>query len=196
MIGGGLAAVVIIAAVLAVILTASPSGSLAEPARQPIGISGTVLPGFTDPANDPAIGQPIPQLSGIGLDGEPLSIGPGDGPMAIVILAHWCHVCQSEVPILVDHLAATEMPAGVELVALATSIDPARPNYPPSSWLAQEGWSAPTMIDDASSRGLTALGMNSFPSFVFVDGDGRVAYRTSGALGAQAFGQIVEQLAP
>jgi thioredoxin-related protein len=38
--------------------------------------------------------------------------------------------------------------------------------------------------------------MSAFPSFVFVDADGRVAYRNSGALGAENFHAIVEQLTP
>jgi hypothetical protein len=195
-IGGALLLVLIVAAVAAVAMSAGPSGNVAEPASRPVGVTGAALPVLTDPANDPAIGQPLPQLSGTGFDGEPVSFGPGDGPMAIVVLAHWCAYCQAEVPPLVSYLDAGRLPEGVELVALATSIDPARPNYPPSAWLEGEGWSVPTLIDDASTRGLQALGLTSFPAFVFVDADGRVAYRNVGALGAENFNAIVTQLAP
>ena len=52
------------------------------------------------------------------------------------------------------------------------------------------------MVDDGASTGLSALGLGSFPGFVFVDGDGTVAYRHTGALGADAFGQMLEQIAP
>jgi cytochrome c biogenesis protein CcmG, thiol:disulfide interchange protein DsbE len=159
-------------------------------------VTGASLPAFTDPASDPAIGQVIPSLSGVDLAGEPMAIAPDDGPMAIVLLAHWCSHCQAEVPVLVDHLASTGMPEGVELVALSTSIDPARPNYPPSAWLDREEWTVPTMVDDANSRGLGALGMSSFPGFVFVDADGRVVQRFTGEMPAAQFDQIVRSLAP
>jgi hypothetical protein len=88
------------------------------------------------------------------------------------------------------------MPDGVRLVGLSTSIDPARPNYPPSTWLEREGWTVPTMVDDGTSRGLASLGMTSFPGFVFVDGDGQVVQRLSGRLSADDFDQAVRSLAP
>ncbi|HSK93529.1 MAG TPA: TlpA disulfide reductase family protein [Candidatus Angelobacter sp.] len=195
-IGGVLAVVVIVALVVAFALGSTPSSNVAEPAVRPLAVTGSTLPSFTDPANDPAIGQTLPTLSGIGMDGQPLSISPGQGPMAIVVLAHWCSFCQAEVPQLVDYVEAGRLPEGVQLVALATGIDPTRPNFPPSSWLEREAWSGPTLIDDGSSSGLAALGLSSFPGFVFVDADGQVAYRHTGALGADAFGQLVEAIAP
>lgn len=195
----GIAVVAFIAVAAAVAITlggTAGTGGFSEPARVATAVAGDVLPALGDPAADAAIGQPIPSLTGIDLAGEPISIGPSDGPMAIVLLAHWCGFCQAEVPILVDYLASTGMPDGVELVTISTSIDPARPNYPPSAWLEREGWTAPTMVDDASSGALLALGMSSFPGFVFVDADGRVVQRTTGQLPAGAFDRAVRSLAP
>lgn len=195
----GIAVVAFIAVSAAVAITlggTAGTGGFSEPARVATAVAGDVLPALGDPAADAAIGQPIPSLTGIDLAGEPISIGPSDGPMAIVLLAHWCGFCQAEVPILVDYLASTGMPDGVELVTISTSIDPARPNYPPSAWLEREGWTAPTMVDDASSGALRALGMSSFPGFVFVDADGRVVQRTTGQLPAGAFDRAVRSLAP
>lgn len=197
LIGLAVLAFVAVAAIVAVALSSTTgAGGLSEPARVATAVSGDALPALTDPANDAAIGRPIPGLTGIDLDGAPISIGPSDGPMAIVLLAHWCGFCQAEVPVLVDYLASTGMPEGVELVTISTSIDAARPNYPPSAWLEREGWTAPTMVDDASSGALRALGMSSFPGFVFVDADGRVVRRSSGQLPAEAFDQAVRALAP
>jgi len=196
LVGIGVLGLVIVAAIVAIALGGNTSGGLAEPARAGVGVSGTALPALTDPAADTAVGQGLPSLTGTDLSGEPISIGPGDGPVAIVLLAHWCSHCQAEVPVIVDYLASTGMPEGVRLVALSTSIDAARPNYPPSSWLEREGWTVPTLVDDASSRGLAALGMSSFPGFVFVDGDGRVVQRYTGEMPAEAFDQVVRALAP
>ncbi|HEX7171969.1 MAG TPA: TlpA disulfide reductase family protein [Candidatus Limnocylindria bacterium] len=194
--GGAVIALIVVAAVVAFALGGATSSGLAEPARAATGVTGTALPTFSDPTSDPAIGQAIPTLTGTDLAGNVISIGPGDGPMAVVLLAHWCSHCQAEVPVLVDYLGSTGMPDGVRLVALSTSIDPARPNYPPSAWLEREGWTAPTMVDDASSSALTALGMASFPGFVFVDADGTVVQRYTGEMPVDAFDQVVRSLAP
>lgn len=196
LLGGGVLVLVVLAALVAFALSGTASNGLAEPARAATGVSGSALPAFSDPAADPAIGQPIPTLTGRDLAGEAISIGPGDGPMVVVALAHWCSVCQAEVPVLVDYLESTGMPDGVRLVALSTGIDAARPNYPPSTWLEREGWTAATMVDDASSRGLAALGMSAFPGFVFVDADGTVVQRHTGQLSAAAFDQAVRSIAP
>ena len=196
LIGIGVLGLVVVAAIVALLLGGTTSGGLAEPARAAVGVSGTTLPALTDPASDAAAGQALPTLTGTDLSGAPISIAPGDGPMAIVLLAHWCSHCQVEVPVLVDYLASTGMPDGVRLVALSTSIDAARPNYPPSAWLEREGWTVPTLVDDASSRGLAALGMSSFPGFVFVDGNGRVVQRYTGEMPAESFDQVVRALAP
>lgn len=193
---GGVAAFLVLAAVIAFALSGTTSGGIAEPARGTTQVSGAALPAFTDPATDAAVGQQIPTITGTDLQGEPMTIAPGDGPMAVVFLAHWCSHCQAEVPVLVDYLESTGMPEGVELVAVSTSIDAARPNYPPSTWLEREGWTVPTMIDDASSTGLAAFGMNSFPAFVFVDADGEVVARTTGEIPAEEFDQMVNAIAP
>ncbi|HEX2843870.1 MAG TPA: hypothetical protein VHP64_01345, partial [Candidatus Limnocylindria bacterium] len=122
LIGGGILLVVALAAIVAIALSGTSPGGLAEPARSTIGITGDPLPAFTDPAADPAVGQSLPTLTGTDLDGEPITIAPSDGPMAVVVLAHWCEHCQAEVPVLVDYLASTGMPDGVRLVGLSTSI--------------------------------------------------------------------------
>jgi thiol-disulfide isomerase/thioredoxin len=193
-IGAGLLAVVVVAAVIAVVLSLG-GPDVSEPATVPVGVTGTSLPDLTDPASDPAIGQPIPTLTGTDFSGEPMTIGPDDGPMAIVILAHWCPHCQAEVPLLVDYLESTGMPEGVRLVGIATSINRAQPNYPPSAWLEREGWTPETMVDDQSNGALAALGMRNFPGFVFVDGDGLVVGRLTGEIEISDFGAIVGELA-
>jgi cytochrome c biogenesis protein CcmG, thiol:disulfide interchange protein DsbE len=196
LIGGAVALLLAMAAVLAVSLSAAPSTGLAEPADTATSVSGTALPTFSDPGNDAAVGLPLPAIEGTDLDGNPISIGPDEGPMAIVALAHWCAHCQAEVPVLADYLASTGVPDGVRIVGISTAIDAARPNYPPSSWLEREGWTVPTLVDDAASSGLTALGISSFPGFVFVDENGSVVQRYTGEMPIDAFDQVVRSLAP
>lgn len=193
---GGILLVVLIAALVAIVLSSDGSPGLAEPALQQVTVSGAALPSLPQSGADPAVGLPIPVLHGTGLDGEAVEIGPDSGAQAIVVLAHWCPHCQAELPVLTEWLSRNGLPAGVRVVALSTAIDPGRPNYPPSAWLQREGWTQPTLIDDASSSALAALGLNTFPGFVFVHGDGTVAARTSGEIGAERFAAALASLAP
>lgn len=192
---GGLIAVVAVAALVAVVIGGGAPSGASEPAAQ-VAVSGEPLAALSDPAADPAVGRPVPTLSGTGLDGQPISIGPDDGPMAIVVMAHWCPHCQAELPVIVQLIEQGDVPEGVSIVGLSTAIDAVRPNYPPSAWLDREGWAQPTLIDDANSRALAALGLNTFPGFVFVDAQGVVVQRLTGEIGADQFGEILRSLAP
>jgi thiol-disulfide isomerase/thioredoxin len=193
---GGVVAIVVIAAVAAVVIAGLAPAGFAEPATAPVTISGEPLPALSDPAADPAIGQQLPTLTGVGLDGQPLAVGPDDGPLVIVVLAHWCPHCQAELPGIVALIERGGVPEGVSVVGLSTGIDAVRPNYPPSAWFGREGWRQPTLIDDANSRALDALGLSIFPGFVFVDAEGVVTRRATGEIGADRLGEILASLAP
>lgn len=193
---GGIVLVVLVAAVAAIALTSRPAGP-AEPASTAVSVQGTALLALPPPGTaDPAVGQAIPTISGIGLDGAAMTIGPDDGALAIVVVAHWCPHCRAEVPVLADWLASNQVPDGVDVVTVSTGIDPARPNYPPSAWLEREGWNEPTLVDDASSSALAALGLNSFPGFVFVNADGTVAQRLTGEISVQSWADALGAIAP
>ena len=183
LIGLAVVGVVVVLAVVAVLIGGMGGGGLSEPATTPIRVSGDTLPALdANAASDPAVGLPIPTITGTDLAGEPMTIGPDDGPMAIVIVAHWCPHCQAEIPRLVHDMETNGVPDGVRVVAISTSINRAQPNYPPSAWLEREGWSQPTLVDDANSSALAALGITSFPGFVFVDADGKVVQRATGEI--------------
>lgn len=192
---GGIAAVVILAAAVALLASTASSG-VAEPAsRQPV-VSGAPLPAMPASGADPAVGRPVPSINGTGLDGGTVQIGRDAGPQAIVIVAHWCPHCQAEIPVLTEWLASSEPPAGVGIVAVSTAIDAARPNYPPSAWLEREGWTQPTLVDDAGSTALAALGVTTFPAFVFVNADGTVSSRMTGEISTDAFAAALSAIAP
>ena len=196
LIGAAVVGVVVLLAVIALALSGG-AGGLAEPATTPTRVSGDVLPALeADAPADPAVGLAIPSISGTDLAGEPMTIGPDDGPMAIVIVAHWCPHCQAEIPLLVDDIATNGVPDGVKVVTLSTSINRAQPNYPPSAWLERESWEQPTMVDDADNTALAALGMSSFPGFVFVDADGNVVMRTTGEIPVETWRQALNAIAP
>jgi thiol-disulfide isomerase/thioredoxin len=193
---GSLALGVVVAAVAAFALAGGDPPGPPEPATRPVAVGGDHLPAFTDPAADAAVGRQLPSLSGVGMDGQRIEIGPDDGPMAIVVLAHWCPHCQAELPGIADYLAQGAVPDGISVVGLSTAIDPVRPNYPPSAWFEREGWVQPTLIDDASNGALHALGLGNFPGFVIVDATGAVTMRLTGEIGVDRFAEILASLAP
>ena len=207
----GIAAVVVVVGVLAFVFTRSdgsgggsatpdgggaaipgvtvvPSGKVAV---GPIVVTGTQLPEVSNSGVDPAVGQVIPTIDGQTFDGSAMSIGPTGEPTIIMVVAHWCPHCQREVPFLQSWLTATGAPEGVRLVALATSNDSGKPNYPAGQWLVREKWTVPTMVDDKASDGAQALGVTGFPYFIVVDAQGKVIERTSGELTAAQWESLI-----
>lgn len=146
--------------------------------------SGEALPLYEE-GSDEAVGTAAPSFTGQTLDGEAISVEPGDGTAkAIVFLAHWCPHCQREVPVVQQWLDEGNMPEDVEMVAVATGIDRNRPNFPPHDWLEREDWQVPTVVDgDDAVR--NAYGLATYPYWVLVDGDGNVVQRWSGETPAQ-----------
>ena len=83
---GGAIGVVAVAALIAVVLTLGSSGGPPEPAADALVITGEPLPALPAEGPDPAVGMTLPGLAGIGLDGEPMEIGPADGAQMVVVL--------------------------------------------------------------------------------------------------------------
>jgi thiol-disulfide isomerase/thioredoxin len=197
----GLGALVIAAAAVAAIVlapAARPSaGSAATGSSTPsTGTTtpvGADLPAFAPGADDPAVGRPIPEVSGASFDGTPVSIKADGGSRLIVFLAHWCPHCQREVPVVQAWLDAKGTPAGVELVSVVTAIDPNAPNYPPDAWLARERWSVPVIVD-ADGQIATRYGLTAFPFWVAVSADGTVAQRLTGELTPEQLDALVASL--
>jgi cytochrome c biogenesis protein CcmG/thiol:disulfide interchange protein DsbE len=187
-----------VAAVLAIVLPGAgrPSGgassSLPPSASGPAAsgsaaasgapvISGASLPNFAGATGDPAVGMPAPEVHGSSFDGTPVAIANDGRPKVVLFLAHWCPHCQREVTLIQDWVDSGAVPDGVDLISVATSIDPAQPNYPPDAWLQREGWTVPVIVDPTNSVA-TAYGLRAFPYWVFIGPDGTVSARTVGEL--------------
>jgi cytochrome c biogenesis protein CcmG/thiol:disulfide interchange protein DsbE len=172
------------------------SGAALEQTR-PVAIEGEALPPDSDAQADPAVGTVPPRLEGSSFDGTPVTIDPADGtPKLVMFFAHWCPHCQAEVPRVVSWINAGKVPAGVDVYGVSTSVAESRGNYPPSQWLADDGWTAPTIADSQESEAATAWGLQTFPYFVVVDKDGKVVARAHGELDENAFTQLVSLVAP
>ena len=61
--------------------------------------------------------------------------------------------------------------------------DRLRSNWPPQEWLIDEGWTAPTIMDDENSSSVFAYGVRGTPFYVVLDGDNRNLGRFSGEVG-------------
>jgi cytochrome c biogenesis protein CcmG, thiol:disulfide interchange protein DsbE len=194
---GMAAAIVAAIAVVAVVINALGGEDTTEPGvvqTRPVTVTGEALPAF-GPDPDPAVGMTAPSLAGEAFDGSPVSITPGDGPMAVWFVAHWCPHCQAEVPRIVALADQGKLPEGVDVTAVSTSVDPAAPNYPPSTWLEDQGWPFPVMADDESGTAASAYGLQGFPFLVLVDADGNVVSRSSGELGDDGIIAALESIA-
>jgi peroxiredoxin len=155
--------------------------------------SGSLPPYDATVAEDPAVGQKIPTVTGKDFKGDEITISGDDGKAKVILfVAHWCPHCQREIPLLKSHLDDKAMPDDVELLTVSTSVKPGADNYPPEKWLESEGWSAPVLADDDASSVAQAYGLTSFPYFVVVDADGKVVARASGELSTDQFDAAVK----
>ena len=191
--------VVALSVLLAISIASSESGQFEDGviANASVEVIGAPLPVYIPDSgtNDQGLGLIAPEVSGQDFGGNPVSITHDGNPKLIVFLAHWCPHCQTEVPIVQSWLGTDPLPDGVKLYSVATSNDPLRGNYPPSDWLASEGWTSPVIIDDPISSTSSSFGLSAFPYWVFVDGDGTVLGRRTGGISTAELDQIVFALA-
>ncbi len=187
---------VTIAAVVTVVLSVG-GGDDAEPGRAETAfaeILGPPLAPFA--ALDTAVGQPVPTIAAQTLDGDRVRIDSDGTARLYGFFAHWCPHCQAELPRITAWLGENQLPTGVEVVAISTSVDPAATNYPPSAWFDREGWPAPVILDDDQSSLASGFGLTGFPFWVAADADGTVVARSSGELTTAQFDALLASVAP
>jgi thiol-disulfide isomerase/thioredoxin len=190
-----IAAAIVAIGLIVVIVISMGSGGDAETEVGTPTITGQALPEFTTVQGDTALGMTIPEVAGADFSGTPVSITRDGRPKMILFFAHWCSVCREEVPLIADWLPGATLPAQLDVISVSTGVNENAPNYPPSRWLEREGWTAPVILDDAQSTVAAAFGLSAYPYFVFVDANGRVALRATGALPIATIEQIITQLA-
>ncbi len=158
-------------------------------------IKGDFLPEFAGENDDNiARGLQAPIFSGPNENSEIVSLEKNGNAKVLLFLAHWCGYCQKEVPEVQEYIDLIGIPNGVEIIAVATSIDRARDNYPPHDWLKEEGWSEAQIYDLDREIG-TAYGLNAFPYWVFLDKELNVVARRTGNLPQDQVGQLLLALA-
>jgi thiol-disulfide isomerase/thioredoxin len=203
-IGGAL---IVVAAIAAIILTQGstggssplPSGAAGSGGAAPVApgavptITGDALPAYASGSSDAAVGMSAPVISGASFDGRPAAIAADGRPKVVLFLAHWCEHCQAEVPLVQEWIDGGGLPGDVDIVSVATSIDPSYPNYPPDAWLEREGWTVPVIVDPTNSVA-ASYGLSAFPFWTFIRADGTVGGRLSGELSIRDLETIIDGL--
>lgn len=193
-IGAGIAVLIGIAAIVA-IGSSGGDDSSADGLQQfgEVTVNGDALAPYSDGADDSAIGMMAPEVIGEGFTGNPVTTKT-DAPQMIVFLAHWCPHCQREVPLLVEWERNGEVPAGLEVMAVATATNPTNPNFPPSEWLTREEFPAlwPVLVDDGANTAGNAFGVSGYPFFVLTDAEGKVVFRGSGEISKEELTSIIQ----
>ena len=158
-------------------------------------VTGDLLPEFAGENDDNvAAGLAAPIFSAPNENSEIVSLEKNGNAKALLFLAHWCGYCQKEVPVVQEFINSAGVPTGIDVIAIATSIDRGRENYPPQKWLADEGWSETQLYDIDREIG-NAYGLSAFPYWVFLDKDLNVVARRTGNLPADMVGALLIQLA-
>ena len=188
----GAVVLVAVAAIIAVIASqgggddesSASSGSAAATLSEyrQVKVSGDTLAAFAEGGTDATLGTAAPTLTGQSFDGTAMTIPSSGKATLVVFLAHWCPHCQREIPLLSKWYNEGKVPAGVDLIGVATGTSAARPNYPPSKWLKKEDVTFPVMADNDRFIAGDAYGLSSFPYFVLVGPDGTVKLRLSGEI--------------
>ena len=186
----GLAAVVVVAVGTAVLLSSSEGSD--DLTVGTVSVSGSVLPPYAAGQPDPAVGTQAPSVTGVTFANEPIAITNDGVPRVVVFMAHWCPVCQREVPMITQWYEENPDLGGVEIVTVATAIDRTRGNYPPGAWLRSENWPFETLVDDPDNRAAEVFGLAAFPYFVAIDAQGQVVARVAGEIGSAAFAGLVD----
>jgi thiol-disulfide isomerase/thioredoxin len=168
-----------------------PTVSGAE--NQPVEVVGQALDPLGSTGADLSVGASAPTLNGFGFDGTPVSVTPGDGtPYMLVFLAHWCPHCNAEVPRLVEWNAQGMVPEGLRVIGVSTAVASDRPNYPPSAWVVDKEWPFEVMADSVEMDAAAAYGVDGFPFFTIIGGDGKVKVRASGEQEIGVIDQLVK----
>ena len=189
------AVVLVLGLAIAIGVTLSSEPVAAGLPEGEISVVGDFLPQYAGENDDNvALGLAAPTFSAPDQNSEIFQLEKNGNSKALLFLAHWCPHCQREVPVVQRFIDSNGVPPGIDVIAVATSIDRGRDNYPPQEWLEREGWSE-TQIYDLDREIGEAYGLNAFPYWVFLDKDLNVLARRTGNLPEDMVGALLTQLA-
>ena len=157
--------------------------------------AGDPLPEFVPGEDDAAVGTLMPDITATSLaNGNAITLSTGRARV-IGLLAHWCPLCQTELPELTQWLVDNRLPPNTEFVAVSTAANEEADNYPPSRWFTDTGFRSPVVVDDANATLLSSLGFSGFPAFVAVDASGVIVARSGGNVGSEGLAALFANFA-
>ena len=117
---------------------------------------------------------------------------PENTPTIFLFVAHWCPFCQEELPEVVNWIEDKDiLNKGVNIVLIVTNIDSNKANYPPDAWLYNERWKYPVIYDDEEATLAEYFGVSYFPSWVFTETSGEIAFTHAGKIGVEALTKLI-----
>jgi cytochrome c biogenesis protein CcmG, thiol:disulfide interchange protein DsbE len=158
----------------------------------PVDVQGQSLPPY-DESSDPTAGVVAsPVITARTLDDREVVLGAPGQAQVLVFLAHWCPVCDQELPVLRNVIDSGGVPEDVEIIAVLTGLDPGRPNWPPDVWLRNAGVDVVAVRDDVGDPLMRTFGLRAYPAWAVIDADGTVQARRQGLLTSVAITQLLE----
>lgn len=135
--------------------------------------------------------KPGPVLAGDTLDGTPLDLGSGTGPVVVNIWGSWCAPCKAEQPAL-ERVARATRSRGVRFVGI--NIRDSSPT-PAKRHVARYEVSYPS-IYDPSGRLLPKFEVapKTIPSTYVLDPQGRIAAYVYGAIEERPLAELVDRV--
>jgi cytochrome c biogenesis protein CcmG/thiol:disulfide interchange protein DsbE len=148
---------------------------------------------YPDGGPDAAVGLAAPVITALDYDGQEVTLGASGQAQVLVFLAHWCPVCDQELPTLREVVTADLVPDDVQMVLITTGLDPGRPNWPPRTWLRDAGLGdVLTVRDDVGDPLMRAFGLRAYPAWAVIDADGTLVARRQGLLRAPEVAALLD----
>jgi thiol-disulfide isomerase/thioredoxin len=139
-----------------------------------------------------AAGEAVPEFSAPGVGGGTVRWSDGTGgPVVLSVWAPWCPHCQVELPLLNEVMRGF---TDVGFMTIVTSIGDS-PGPDAGEFLAENGITAPTAIDDGEGTLARAFGIRAFPTLYFIASDGTVVQELEGEVDEATLREIIGSLA-
>ena len=153
-----------------------------------MGLAGCSLQQPLQAANQSqaTVGKPAPDFTGTDLDGKPISLSDYRGhPLVLNFWASWCGPCRAEQPGITAMLAHYA-PQGLEVLGITV-----RDNLEAAKIFRNEFKMSYRSLFDQAAHLEYAYQVDAPPSSIFVDGNGIVRYKITGALSEAGFRQLI-----
>ncbi len=138
----------------------------------------------------PAVGQPAPDFSLVGLDGKTVRLSDFRGqPVVLIFFATWCGPCKEELPRF-QTTYQNDHPRGLQVLLVDLKESPTDVR----SFATQLGLTMPIVVDQQGVVASQGYALTNIPTTYFIDGDGVIRGVQSGPLSANTLAGNVDAL--